>query len=51
MDADKRVTENNEVIVDISPEEIPPVGRIRRIAAMNADLLRRLNDTDDDIDE
>ena len=51
MDADKRITENNEVIVDISPVEIPPLGRIRRTAAMNADLLRKLNDTDDDIDK
>ena len=50
MDDDKRVTENN-VIVDIPPVEIPPARRIRRTAAMNANLLRRLNDTDDDIEE
>ena len=51
MDADKRVTENNDVIVDISPVEMPPQRRIKRTAAMNADLLRRLNDTDGDIDK
>ena len=51
MDADKRVTENNDVIVDIPPVEMPPPIRIRRTAAMNADLLRRLNDIDGDIDE
>ena len=51
MDDDKRVTENNDVIVDILPVEIPPARRIRQTAAMNADLLRRLNDTDDEIDE
>ena len=51
MDADKRVTENNDVIVDISPVEMSPQRRIRRTAAMNADLLRRLNDNDSDIDE
>ena len=41
MDADKRVTENNDIIVDILPVEMPPPRQIRRIAAMNADLLRR----------
>ena len=41
MDADKRVTENNDVIVDILPVEMPPPRQIRRTAAMNADLLRR----------
>ena len=51
MDADKRVTENNDVIVHILPVEIPPARRITQTAAMNVDLLRRLNDTDDDIDE
>ena len=51
MDADKRVTENNDVIVDISPVEMPPQRRIKRTAAMNADLLRRLNDTGGDIDK
>ena len=51
MDADKRVTENNDVIVDIPPVEMPPPRRIRRTAAMNADLLRRLNAIDGDIDE
>ena len=51
MDADKRVTENNGVIVDIPPVEIPPMRQIRQTAATNADLLRRLNNTDDDIDE
>ena len=51
MDADKRVTENNDVIVDISPVEMSPQRRIRRTAAMNADLLRRLNDIDGDIDK
>ena len=29
MDADKRVTENDDVIVDITPVEIPPTRRIR----------------------
>ena len=48
MDADKCGTENN---VDIPPAEITPTRRIRRTAAMNADLLRRLNDIDDDIDK
>ena len=51
MDADKSVAENNDVIVDIPPVEIPPTRRITRTAAMNADLLRRLSDTDDDMDE
>ena len=51
MDADKHVSENNDVIVDIPPVEIPPARRISQTAAMNADLLRRLNDTDDEIDE
>ena len=51
MDADKRETENSDVIVDISPVEMPPQRRIRRTAAMNADLLRRLNDIDGDIDK
>ena len=51
MDADKRVTENNDVIVNILPVEIPSARRITQTAAMNVDLLRRLNDTDDDIDE
>ena len=49
MDADKRVTENNDVIVDILSVEIPPPRQIRQTAAMNADLLRRLNDIDGDI--
>ena len=39
MDADKRVTENNDLIVDIPPVEIPPARRIRQTAAMNANLL------------
>ena len=39
MDAAKRVTENNDVIVDIPPAEIPPARRIRETAAMNANLL------------
>ena len=30
---------------------VPPARLVRRTAAMNADLLRRLNDTDDDIEE
>ena len=51
MDPDKGVTEKNDVIVDILPVEMPPPRRIRRTAAMNADLLRRLNDNDSDIDE
>ena len=51
MDADKRVTENNDVIVDIPPVEMPRPRRIRQTAAMNADLLRRLNDIDGDLDE
>ena len=51
MDADKRVTEDNDVIVDIPPVEMPPRRQIRRTAAMNADLLRMLNDIDSDIDE
>ena len=51
LDADKRVTENNDVIVDIPPVEMPPPRQIRRTAAMNADLLRRLNDIDGDIGE
>ena len=51
MDADKRVTENNDVIVDIPPVEMPRPRRIRQTAAMNADLLRRLNDIDSDLDE
>ena len=51
MDADKRVTENNDVIVHIPPVEKPPPRRIRRTAAMNIDLLRRLNDIDSAIDE
>ena len=51
MDADKSVAENNDVIVDIPPVEIPPTRRITRTAPMNVDLLRRLNDTDDDMDE
>ena len=51
MDADKRVTENNDVIVNILPVEIPSARRITQTAAMNVDLLRRLNDTDVDIDE
>ena len=50
MDADKRVTENNDVIVDIPPVEMPRPRRIRQTAAMNADLLRRLNDIDGDLD-
>ena len=29
MDADKRVTENDDFIVDIPPAEIPPTRRIR----------------------
>ena len=29
MDADKRVTEKDDVIVDITPVEIPPTRRIR----------------------
>ena len=48
MDAGKRGAENNDVIVDNSPVEITPPRRIRQTAAMNADLLRRLNDIDDD---
>ena len=51
MDAGKRVIENNDVIVDITPVEIPPARRIRQTAAMNTNLLWRLNDTDDGIDE
>ena len=51
LDADKRVTENNDVIVDIPPVEMPPRRQIRRTAAMNADLLRMLNDIDSDIGE
>ena len=51
MDADKRVIEDNDVIVDIPPVEMPPRRQIRRTAAMNADLLRMLNDIDSDIDE
>ena len=39
MYPDKRVTEKNDVIVDIAPAEMPPPRRIRRTAAMNADLL------------
>ena len=51
MDADKHVTENNDVIVDIPPVEMPRPRRIRQTAAMNADLLRRLNDIDSDLDD
>ena len=39
MDADKPVTENNDVIVDILPVEMPPPRQIRQTAAMNANLL------------
>ena len=51
MDADKRVTENNDVIVDIPPVEMSPPRQIRQTAAMNADLLQKLNDIDGGIDE
>ena len=51
VDPGKGVTEKNDVIVDILPAEMPPPRRIRQTAAMNADLLRRLNDNDSDIDE
>ena len=51
MDADKGVSGNNDVIVDIPPVEIPPLRGIRQTATTNADLLRRLNDIDRDIDE
>ena len=51
MDADKRFTENNDFIVDIHSVEMPPPRRIRRTAAIKADLLWRLNDIDGDIDE
>ena len=51
MDTHERVTENNDVFFDIPLVEIPPARRITRTAAMNADLLRRLNNPDDDIDE
>ena len=51
MDADKSVTENNDVIVDISPVEMPPPRWISRTAAMKVDLFRKLNDIDGDIDK
>ena len=51
MDADKRVIENNDVIVDISPVEMPPSRQVRLTAATSVDLLRKFNDIDSDIDE
>ena len=51
MDADKRGIEHNDVMVDNPPVEITPPRRIRLTAAMNTEVLRRLNDNDDDIDE
>ena len=51
MDADKRRTKNNDVIADILPAEITPARRTWKTAVMDADLLRRLNGIDHDIDE
>ena len=50
MDADKRGTEHNDIIVDNPTVKITPSRRIRLNASMNTDVLRRLNDIDDDID-
>ena len=41
----------NNVVVGISPIETIPPRRIRWVIAINADLLRRLNDIGDDNDE
>ena len=51
MDADKRGVEHNDVMFDNPPVEITPPRRIRLTAAMNTEVLRRLNDIDGDIDE